>query len=195
VTVSDDDPTGGYEARAAELVRRRDPRIGVAVVRGWARALPAGAAILDLGCGDGVPIAAALLAEGFAVHGIDAAPTLVAGFRRRFPSAPVACERVEESTLFGRTFDGVLAIGLVFLLAPDAQRALIGRIAGALGSGGRLLFTAPVEAATWRDALTGRSLCSIGDAAYRAALAAAGLAIVGEPVDEGGNHHYDAVRM
>jgi 2-polyprenyl-3-methyl-5-hydroxy-6-metoxy-1,4-benzoquinol methylase len=49
-------------------------RIGAATVRSWARSLPPGAAILDLGCGSGVPIAQALLADGFDVHGVDASP-------------------------------------------------------------------------------------------------------------------------
>ncbi len=38
-------------------------------------------------------------------------------------------------THFGRLFDGVVAWGLVFLLAPDAQPTAIGRLAGAVASG------------------------------------------------------------
>jgi cyclopropane fatty-acyl-phospholipid synthase-like methyltransferase len=98
----------------------------------WARSLPGGAPVLDLGCGFGVPVSEALIDEGLAVHGVDVSPTMVAAFRQRLPQARVACERVEESRFFDRTFDGVVAIGLLFLLAPDAQRALIGRVARAL---------------------------------------------------------------
>lgn len=80
--------------------------------------LPEGVSVLDLGCGSGVPISEALLEEGCEVFGVDASPALVAAFRRRFPQAKVACEPVEESRFFDRTCDGVVAVGLLFLLAP-----------------------------------------------------------------------------
>jgi 2-polyprenyl-3-methyl-5-hydroxy-6-metoxy-1,4-benzoquinol methylase len=189
------DPANGYEAVAAEFMARRGRSdIGVATVRAWARSLPQGGTILDLGCGHGVPIARALADDGFDVSGIDAAPTLVAAFRRRFPAARVACEAVEASAFFGRTFDGVVAIGLVFLLPADAQRNFVRRAALALNPGGGLLFTAPTETGTWTDVLTGHTSLSLGDDAYRAAIAGAGLVLAGEAVDEGGNHYYHAHR-
>lgn len=192
---ADDDPSHGYEAAAAEfMVRRARSEIGVATVREWARPLPPGTPILDLGCGSGTPIAAALMDDGFVVYGVDASPTLTAAFRSRLPHAHAACERVEESRFFGRTFDGVLAVGLLFLLAADVQRHLIGRVAAALNPGGRFLFASPAEACTWTDVLTGRRSQSLGADAYEAALSGAGLTLVGEYVDEGGNHYYDARR-
>lgn len=73
-----DDASGGWDAVANELIARRDPNIGVATVREWATALPAGASVLDLGCGHGTPLSALLVKNGFEVHGIDASPVLVA---------------------------------------------------------------------------------------------------------------------
>ena len=190
------DPSNGYEAAAADFMARRDAaRIGVAAVRAWARSLPPGASILDLGCGHGSPVAEALVEDGFDVYGVDASPTLVAAFRRRLPDAHVACEPVERSAFFGRRFDGVIAIGLLFLLPAYTQRDLIRRLAAALNSGGRLLFTAPVQPCVWTDVVTGRQSESLGAAAYREAIAAAGLETAGELVDEGDNHYYDAVHL
>jgi hypothetical protein len=40
--------------------------------------------------------------------------------------------------------------------------------------------------------MTGRQSQSLGDEAYRKALADAGLTVVVEYVDEGENHYYDA---
>lgn len=188
------DSSNGWEAVADQLIARRS-RIGAATVQTWARALPTGATVLDLGCGSGVPIAETLMDDGFAVWGIDASPTLIAAYRTRFPAAPVACEAVEASEWFGRTFDGIVAIGLLFLLPPDVQRATIGRAAAALTPGGRFLFTAPARVCTWMDILTGRQSQSLGDAAYRQALADAGLTVIAEYVDEGENHYYDAERV
>lgn len=154
--------------------------------------LPPGGSILDLGCGHGVPNAIALIDAGLSIYGIDASPTLAAAFRSRFPGAHIVCESVEASRFFERTFDGILAVGLMFLLSADAQRDLIRRTAQALNPGGRFLFTSPAEACAWRDNLTGRASLSLGAENYKRALARAGLALRGEYEDEGDNHYYDA---
>lgn len=194
--MTDDDPSNGYEAVAADLVAaRRRSRIGVATVRAWARSLPKAASVLDLGCGSGVPVSEALIDDGFVVYGVDASPTLTAAFRSRFPQAHIACERVEDSRFFGRTFDGVVAVGLLFLLPAETQEALLVRkLPPALKGGARLLFTSPNEPCRWTDVMTGRLSLSLGAEAYRTILATAGLTLVGEYVDEGGNHYYDACR-
>jgi 2-polyprenyl-3-methyl-5-hydroxy-6-metoxy-1,4-benzoquinol methylase len=101
------DRSNQYEAVAAEFIRRRDQSaVGAATVRSWTRLLPAGASILDLGCGHGVPISAALMEDGLIVYGVDASDSLTAEFRRRFPQTPVACEAAEDSSFFERTFEG-----------------------------------------------------------------------------------------
>jgi SAM-dependent methyltransferase len=186
------DPSNGYESTAAVFAQHRDAsRIGVATVLRWARNLPQGAAILDLGCGSGTPLAAALDAAGFRVYGIDASPTLVAMFRQRVPGAVVACESVEESRFFAQAFHGALAVGLLFLLPASAQHALILRLAEALKPGGRFLFTAPAQSCEWQDALTGHTSRSLGVEAYRVTLDAAGFECVATHHDEGGNHYFD----
>ncbi len=193
VPSSIDDPSNGYEAVSSEFMAVRSrSTIGVATVRMWARSLPPGAPILDLGCGHGEPMATALMNDGFAIHGVDASPTLTAAFRSRLPHANVACEAVESSRFFGRTFDGVVAVGLLFLLSDGAQRDLIRRIAPALNPGGRFLFTSPAQAGAWTDALTGRESLSLGAEAYKSVLTEAGLALIGEQVDEGDNHYFDS---
>jgi cyclopropane fatty-acyl-phospholipid synthase-like methyltransferase len=169
--------------------------VGTTNVRAWAWTLPHGAAILDLGCGSGVPITEALIADGFAVHGIDASPIMAAEFRKRFPSIPIVCEAFEDSTFFGKTFHGVVAWGLMFLLSSGAQQTLIKKAAAALESGGRFLFTSRERACTWTDVMTGRDCLSLGAALYRTSMAAQGLTLVGESQDEGENHYYDAVKV
>ncbi|MCX6586245.1 MAG: class I SAM-dependent methyltransferase [Acidobacteria bacterium] len=192
------DRSNGYEQVAAEFLARRgsarDIGIGVPEVRQWARTLPAGAAVLDLGCGTGLPLTALLVAEGLSVYGVDAAPSFVQAFRRHLPHTPIACEAVQDSPFFGRTFDGVLAWGLLFLLSPAHQRQLLTRIAGVLAPGGRLLFTAPALPLIWRDAMTGLESQSLGAPAYRHHLTALGLTLLSESEDEGQNHYFAALR-
>ncbi|RME76371.1 MAG: class I SAM-dependent methyltransferase [Planctomycetota bacterium] len=188
-----DDPSAGYEAIAQRFVTLRESsRVGAALVARWAERLPPGARVLDLGCGAGRPVSELLVARGCEVYGIDASPTLLALFRRRFPTAPTRCEPVQTSTLFGIAFDAAVAIGLVFLLPPLAQRRLIERVRAALRPGGRWLFSAPVERGRWRDVLTGRTCWSLGRRLYRRQLLRAGFREIHEEQDEGGNHHYDA---
>jgi SAM-dependent methyltransferase len=193
--VANDDKSNGYEEIASIFIAGRGRNtngIGAAVVAEWSRTLPNRASILDLGCGTGVPISQTLIERGFNLYGVDASASMVEAFRHRFPSVPVECAAVEDSNFFERTFDGVVAWGLFFLLPADIQRNLIPKIAAVLPGGGRFLFTAPSTICSWSDAMTGRSSISLGYRAYRNALEAEGMLLVGACRDEGKNHYYDA---
>lgn len=185
------DRSNGYEAVATDFMSHRaGSGVGVTTVREWAKALPSGGAVLDLGCGHGVPISQALVESGFTVYGVDASPSMIAAFRARFPHAPAECGAAEDSRFFGRTFDGIVAWGLIFLLAPEAQAQLIQRVSAALKLGGRLLFTSPHQMCEWSDNLTGQKSVSLGSDVYRQIIEVAGLVVVGETEDEGQNHYY-----
>jgi SAM-dependent methyltransferase len=193
--VTNPDKSNGYEGVASVFIagRGRDSsETGASDVADWSQLLPGGATVLDLGCGTGVPISQALIERGFNVYGVDASPTMVAAFRARFPRVPVECAAVEESGFFGRTFDGVVAWGLFFLLDADVQRRLVAKIAGVLQSGGRFLFTAPSQSCSWADAMTGRTSISLGHEAYRNALETEGMSLVGTHRDDAENHYYFA---
>lgn len=184
------DRSNGWEKVAHRFMAERSA-IGSATVRTWCRALPAGASVLDLGCGSGLPISEVLLGEGCVVYGVDASPSLVTALHRRFPQVQVACEPVEESRFFDRKYDGIVAVGLIFLLQPDVQQTVIRRVSTALKPRGRFLFTAPVQAVAWADLMTGHQSVSLGDEIYRRALTNAGLSVLDEYIDEGENHYYD----
>jgi 2-polyprenyl-3-methyl-5-hydroxy-6-metoxy-1,4-benzoquinol methylase len=188
------DRSNGYEAIAEHYTRARRPAIGPKIVRQWAKRLPPGASILDIGCGYGIPISEALLHDGFMVYGVDASPTLVSKFRERFPNAPVECSSVEDSLFFSRTFDGVVAWGLLFILPGETQRSLLGKVARALNRHGQFLFTSPKQACTWTDSLTGLPSISLGHEVYEQELAAHGLLLVGNEQDEGENYYYFATK-
>lgn len=194
------DQSNGYEMVAAEFLagRGRAPStaVGTRQVRDWARTLPPGATVIDLGCGTGFPITKVLVDEGLKVYGVDASPSLVEAFRHNLPEAPVVCESVVESSFFNRTFDGAVAWGLMFLLQPDEQRHLIQRVADILLPGGRFLFTSSTgtEPLVWNDAMTGLESRSLGAAEYRKLLSKAGLHLTRDYEDVGACHYYDAVK-
>ena len=190
----------GYERVAAEFVATRgkatsEPQgVGVDEVRTWARSLPPQADVLDLGCGTGYPITRILADEGHCVYAIDASPSLVAAFRRNFPDVVVACETVETSRFFQRSFDAVLAWGLWFLLDEGQQLALITRVSDVLKPGGRFLFTAPAQSCGWPDVMTGAMSRSLGAQRYRRAMLDNALSLQREFTDCGQNHYYDAMK-
>lgn len=189
------DKSNGYEDIATLFIRSRQQVIGASSIRRWAKTLPPKATVLDLGCGTGVPVSKLLMDEGLLVYGIDASPTLVQHFRQNFPMAPVACEAVEDSLMFERQFDAVIAWGLLFLLPMDVQASVLRKIADALPTGGKLLFTAPRQPVTWIDVMTTRESISLGTKTYKTLLRAGGLSLLEEFDDEGGNHYYHAAKI
>ncbi|WP_165225591.1 class I SAM-dependent methyltransferase [Affinirhizobium pseudoryzae] len=189
------DYSAGWDAVSDQFMAIRS-KVGTALVLEWARDhLPRSAPILDIGCGSGVPIAQALVNDGFSVWGVDASPSLIAAYRRNLPDMAAVCEPAQNSTFFDRTFLGVMSIGLLFLLDEDDQRKLLTNAANLLEPGGRFLFSAPREACRWRDMLTDRISMSLGEEAYAAHLASMGLRLNGCRSDEGGNNYYEAVRL
>jgi hypothetical protein len=117
---------------------------------------------------------------------------MVAAFRERFPGVQIENNTVEASDFFGRTFDGVIAWGLMFLLEPSAQARVIDKVSRALEPEGRFLFTAHKQPVEWLDAMTGRPSQSLGADTYERLLRGAGMAWVGEAQDEGDNFYYFA---
>ena len=188
------DCTHGYDALAKVFAASRSNVVGVTEVQRWAEQLRASAEVLDVGCGPGVPLTAALIEAGCRVWALDASPQMVALLSARFPDVPVACEPVESMTHFGRQFDGVLAWGLVFLLEPDQQRAAIASLADAVAPGGQLLFTAPAQVLEWHDVMTGELSRSLGADEYRRLLDQHGLSLTSRFTDVGDNHYYAAAR-
>ncbi len=186
------DRSEGWDGVAEQFMAARSD-IGATLVRSWARDnLPPSSSVVDVGCGSGVPIAQALIEDGFTVFGIDASPLLIAAFRRRFPHVRTACEAAQDSAFFNRTFDAAVSIGLLFLLSEDDQERVIYRVGGSLRAGGRFLFSAPREICEWQDMLTGRPSRSLGEKEYERILQASGLCLV--RCLQGENHFFDAAK-
>jgi len=191
------DESNGYEGIADIYINGRGRAvngIGSSTASAWARTLNPGSVVLDIGCGTGIPVTKILQDEGLTAYALDASPTMIAAFRRNFPNVPVACEPVERSSFFNRSFDGIIAVGLIFLLSEETQRLLIPKMAAALNPGGRLLFTAPLYKVEWKDIMTEQRSRSLGAEEYRALITASGLLIIDEFADEGGNYYFNAMQ-
>lgn len=190
------DSATAYETHAQAYLRERDTSmIGSRVVDEWARKLPCGSNVLELGCGGGYPITRVLQAAGLNLWAIDSSPSLLIHFKSRFPTVTAQCTKVQDSAFFNRTYNAVLAVGLLFLLPEHDQLALIERVAKVLVPGGRFLFMAPIEIGRWIDMNTGIECLSLGQMRYEACLQSAGLVVTKTIVDQGQNNYYDAERI
>ena len=185
------DKSNGWESIAKNYIADRDPNTGVKTLKSWIKSLTPGETVLDIGCGFGIPNAEILLNAGFNLYGIDASQTLINEFRRRFPNVIVACEAVENSNFFNIKFDGIVAVGLLFLLSEKAQLKVLQKISKVLNNRGKFLFTSPSQACSWKDILTARRSQSLGKEVYVNELERQGLILVGEYTDEGENHYFD----
>lgn len=173
------------EIRSAGLAPNEIPHIDA-----FAEALSPGAAILDIGCGGGAPVAARLIAKGFAVTGIDSSPNLIALARRRFPQAEWRVADMRCLAL-GRRFDALLAWHSFFHLAAEDQRAMFPIFAAHAAPGALLLFTSGTEAGEAIGEWQGEPLyhASLASKEYCALLADNGFEVVsfrtGEPAGVG----------
>lgn len=77
-------------------------------------ALPAGASVVDLGCGNGEPIARTLAAAGFAVTGVDFSPEQVRRASAHVPSGRFVVADMATVELEAGGFGGVIAWDSVF---------------------------------------------------------------------------------
>ena len=103
--------------------------------------LPSTAAVLDLGCGGGEPVAYHLVARGLEVTGVDTAPTLISLCRKRMPNQQWIHADMRSVSL-GRRFNGVLAWDSFFHLKPRDQRAMFPIFAAHAVADGVLMFNA-----------------------------------------------------
>ena len=106
--------------------------------------LPTGGAVLDIGCGSGLPIGRELVRRGFDLTGVDGTPTMLSLFRRNLPDTPTHLMDMRQLAL-GRRFSGLLAWGSFFHLSPAQQPPIFARFQAHAGPGAALMFTSGNE--------------------------------------------------
>jgi SAM-dependent methyltransferase len=171
---------GLYErhAGAFDAQRSRGP-----MERAWldrfTALIPAGGMVLDLGCGMGEPMAAHLIGAGFAVTGVDSAPTLLGLCRARFPRQEWVLADMRGLDL-GRRFAGILAWDSFFHLDHRDQRAMFAVFARHAAPGAMLMFTSGPSEGVALGCFEGEVLhhASLSPEEYRDLLEAHGFAVV-----------------
>ena len=102
--------------------------------------LPAGASVLELGCGAGVP-ATQRLAQRFQVTGVDISARQLELARQNVPQAHFFQADMAALDLPPESYDGVLSLFAIFHVPRDEQPLLFQNIAAWLRPGGLLIAT------------------------------------------------------
>ena len=169
-----------YQRHGASWANLRGNRlIEAAWLDRFCALLPAGAALLDIGCGSGLPIASELIRRGFDVTGVDGAQTMIALFQRNLPGVEAHLMDMRQLAL-SRRFSGLLAWDSIFHLSPSDQRRMFCRFQAHAAPGAALMFTSGDTEGEAIGDLGGDRLYhgSLDPGEYRSLLDAAGFAVV-----------------
>lgn len=146
---------------------------------------PPNAAILDLGCGSGDPLARFFIARGHHVTGVDTAPDMIRLCRQKFPEHTWYVTDMRLLTL-DRVFTGILAWDSFFHLCPDDQRRMFSLFAKHAAPGTALMFTSGPAAGVAIGTFRGEPLyhASLDADEYTALLDAHGFTVVSHVVED-----------
>lgn len=135
--------------------------------------------MLDLGCGNGQPIADYFIQQGCALTGVDGASAMLTRARARFPEQRWLHHDMRTLNL-AETFDGLIAWDSFFHLTQDDQRRMFSVFARHSHPGSALMFTSGTGHGIAMGEFEGEPLfhASLAPEAYRELLAEHGFAVL-----------------
>ena len=177
-----------YDAIGAEYRDWRSADIGVTEISDLVHEIGA-RAVLDLGCGNGFPIAEAVAPLVDDYVGVDSSGVLLDEFKANLPAATAILSPIESVDLADQQFDLVFSFGCIFHLTPEAQRDALGIASGAVKSGGVLTFNSGTDEGYTTGHVGGHELdhWSLGEPAYIELLTNHGLNYRGSQMGRGQN--------
>jgi cyclopropane fatty-acyl-phospholipid synthase-like methyltransferase len=134
----------GYDEVADEyaaLESPDDPWPRMRRLRAFVAALPSGARVLDLGCGNGLP-ATRELSETYDVVGVDISPEQIARARTNVRTAKFLRADARTLDFPAASFDAIAALYLVDNVPSDDYGSLFRKLSDWLAPGGRVLLSA-----------------------------------------------------
>jgi cyclopropane fatty-acyl-phospholipid synthase-like methyltransferase len=120
----------------------RGRTVGVREALEVAATLRAGSRILELGCGNGVPITEALVRTGCRVIGLDSSIGMLAHFRNTLCGTPVVRGDARQCPFLSGGFDAAISWGMMFHLSRNDQATVLASVSRVLKPGAPFLFTA-----------------------------------------------------
>jgi SAM-dependent methyltransferase len=183
-----------YDLIAEWYSSERDHRTGVPEVTTLATSIPRWSLVLDVGCGNGIPITRALLSEGHRLIGLDGSSAMLAHFKQNCPETFAVRGIVQSCPFADGVFDAAVAWGVMFHLNPEDAIRAIANVARTLKRGAPFLFTSGdvdcVEAKEGKmNGVTFRYF-SYSVQSYRRILGEHGFTLVDVHTDSGNNTYY-----
>lgn len=143
----------GYDHMAEAYLSTNDPEdpTTLSALAEMSRNLPSGAAVLDLGCGAGIPVTRWLSRRGYAVTGVDVSVRQLELARKHVPEATFIKADMTNLTFGPKTFDAVVAIHSIIHVPRAEHPALLAAIYSWLKPGGILFATLTITAFEGED--------------------------------------------
>ena len=130
-----------YDLIAEWYASERVDETGVPEAITLSSSIPRGSLVLDVGCGNGIPISRALLREGHQVVGLDSSSAMLTHFKHNCPEAFAVRGIVQSCPFADGTFDAAVAWGVMFHLQPHDAIGAIASVSRGVKSGAPFLFT------------------------------------------------------
>lgn len=147
--------------------------------------LPVNGQILDIGCGNGMPIADYFIRQGFQVSGVDSSPPMIDRCLQRFPEQRWAVADMRTLAL-GNRFDGLIAWDSFFHLTREDQRQMFTIFRQHANSLAVLMFTSGTSNGEAIGTFEGEALyhASLAPEEYRQLLQEQGFSVVKTVVED-----------
>ena len=135
----------GYNQAAETYARQRDQFSSLPYLERLRERLRPGAAVLDVGCGAGLPVDRFLVGHGCQVTGIDLSEVQIALARDNVPEAAYAVRDMTDLTAGEYAVDAVVSFYAIFHTPREGHAALLRTFHSLLPAGGLLLVTMGVN--------------------------------------------------
>jgi SAM-dependent methyltransferase len=183
-----------YDLIADWFPTDRGRTVGVAEALAVAAGLPIRSRILDVGCGNGVPVTKALVNAGYRVVGLDSSAGMLSHFRANLPGTSVVRGDARCCPFVNEGFDAAISMGMMFHLPRGDQAVAFASVSRVLKPGAPFLFTG-AEIAEAGDAgitgtMNGVTFHYYAVPSYRALTAQHGLVLVDVQDDPGVATYY-----
>jgi ubiquinone/menaquinone biosynthesis C-methylase UbiE len=183
-----------YDLIADWYASERVDQTGVPEASALASSISRGSLVLDVGCGNGVPITRVLLSAGHRIVGLDSSSAMLAQFKQNCPEAFPVRGIVESCPFADGMFDAAVAWGVMFHLNPGTAIRAIANVSRILKRDAPFLFTSGDE-----DSLGAKEgkmngvtfqYFSYSPQSYRRILDDNGFRLVDVHADSGKNTYY-----
>ncbi len=180
---------GLYRRRAHASAKKRARGPGEPMEATWldrfVNLLPSPAAILDIGCGSGEPIASYLARRGCAVTGVDSSPEMIALCKDRLPRHTWRVADMRSLSI-GAIFDGLLAWDSFFHLSQENQRRMFPIFRAHASPRAALMFTTGPKHGVAMGTLEGEPLyhASLDADEYCALLGENGFGVAAQAIED-----------